>query len=347
MSTEVKYSPVSHPLPSLGTTGRRRLVLATSATTLALLLWVDLAQDNSHVRNHANKGAELLQNTYNYARETNLHYFSPVDDGEADAAHRRQVDDGCRVQFVFAGTKYNYGQFPTMQSWIRYADSKCPIELIRPNHAVFNQLTPAEKEAFYDSAYLPILQADFMKLLVIYYLGGLVTDLDVEALKPFPNEWTGPDTALATCDVVLGIEVNCYDDECVKTMVRKGQIQNWSMWTRHRRSPFVGDLIEYVVAKYKTFPPHDKNVPVQDVFGSGSITDFVQLYGDYANTTHYEVPTTGSGGTLQTDLGSILRIQKQHEEVCIVGPRWTGGGCSGSVECMLSHHYEGSWRQGR
>ncbi|KAF0696558.1 Aste57867_12680 [Aphanomyces stellatus] len=343
MATEVQYSPLNHGIREGEVASHRRLVLGAGAAALALLLLVDLTQNNSHVRNHANKGAELLQN----AIDTNMHYFSSPNN--TLDVHRRQVDDddGCRVQFVFAGTKYNYGQFPTMQSWIRYADSKCPIELIRPNHAIFKQLLPAEKEAFYDSAYLPILQADFMKLLVIYYLGGLVTDLDVEALKPFPREWTGPDTALATCDVVLGIEVQCYDDECAKTMVRKGQIQNWSMWTRRRRSPFVGDLVDYVVAKYKTFPSHDMNVPVQEVFGSGSITDFVRLYGDFGNTTHYEVATNAAGETLQSDFGSVLRIQKQHEEVCIVGPNWTGGRCQGASECMLHHQYEGSWRQGR
>ncbi|KAF0693968.1 hypothetical protein As57867_015066, partial [Aphanomyces stellatus] len=176
MSTEVKYSPLSHPISNKGIPGSRRchLLLAASISTLGLLLVLDLHQDNSHVRQHANKGAEVLQNTINYVRDTNFHYFSPSD----DELHREAKDDdaGCRVQFVFAGSKYDYNQFPTMQSWIRYADPKCPIELIRPNHAVFNQLTPSEKEVFYDSAYLPILQADFMKLLVIYYLGGLVTD---------------------------------------------------------------------------------------------------------------------------------------------------------------------------
>ncbi|KAF0703618.1 hypothetical protein As57867_007564, partial [Aphanomyces stellatus] len=141
----------------------------------------------------------------------------------------------------------------------------------------------------------------------------IATDLDVEAVKPFPNEWTGPETALATCDVVLGVEHDCFDDECVSWFSRKGQIQNWSMWTRRRHSPFLSELIEYVVAKYKTFPPHDKKVSVQDVFGSGSITDFVRLYGDIVNSTHYEVPTTESGGTLQTDHSSILRIHKHHE----------------------------------
>ncbi|KAF0708328.1 Aste57867_6381 [Aphanomyces stellatus] len=114
------------------------------------------------------------------------------------------------------------------------------------------------------------------------------------------------------------------------------------MWTRRRHSPFLSELIEYVVAKYKTFPPHDKKVSVQDVFGSGSITDFVRLYGDIVNSTHYEVPTTESGGTLQTDHSSILRIHKHHEVVCIVGSKWTGGDCGD--ECLLRHKFEGSWK---
>ncbi|KAF0696559.1 Aste57867_12681 [Aphanomyces stellatus] len=336
----VKYSPLSQPSTE-STPPRCRVVLlvvsgsVVAALLLGLVLWS--AHVKEELQNYSATGQAFLDTAFQVAHNPHFHYWS-IDKQEND-------DVGCRVQFVFAGSKYDYNQFPTMQSWIRYADPKCPIEIIRPNHAVFNQLTPIEKPVFYDSAYLPILQADFMKLLVMYYLGGLVTDLDVEALKPFPTAWTGPGTALATCDVVLGIEVNCFDDECAKTMARKGQIQNWSMWSRRRHSPFLGQLIEYVVAKYKTFPSHDKHVAVQEVFGSGSITDFVRLYGNFVNTTHYETATNDAGETLQGVLGSVLRVHKQGEEVCIVGSYWTGGGCSVASECLISHHYEGSWKK--
>ncbi|KAF0693965.1 Aste57867_15119 [Aphanomyces stellatus] len=251
----------------------------------------------------------------------------------------------CRVQFVFAGTKYDYNQFPSMQSWIRMADARCEIAFMRPYQPFLAHLAPAEKAMFDDTAYLPILQADLMKLLVLYYRGGLVTDLDVEARKPFPANWTGPTTLLATCDVVLGIEVQCFDAYCAKTMARKGQIQNWSMWARRRHSVFLGQLIEYVVAKYKLFPSHDPDVAVQEVAGSGTITDFVQLYGDFDGVPFYKVPTTLDNRTLASDWASILRIHKAAEEVCVLGPMWTGGQCGGHPKCLLSHKYEGSWRQ--
>ncbi|CAK4079438.1 unnamed protein product [Aphanomyces euteiches] len=194
--------------------------------------------------------------------------------GQVQSSTSKQLP--CRVQFVFAGPKYDYNQFPNLQSWIRYTDSKCSIEFLRPNHPFLNQLTTAESRMFYDMAHLPILQADMLKLFALYYLGGIVADLDVEPIKQFPQAWSGADTPFATCDVVLGIETACYDDICVKNYVRKGQIQNWAMFARRRRSPFLGELVRYIIKKYDTFPRH-RFLPVQEVAGSGCITDFVAL----------------------------------------------------------------------
>ncbi|CAK4687138.1 unnamed protein product [Aphanomyces euteiches] len=250
-------------------------------------------------------------------------------------ARATNPQDVCRVQFVFAGPKYDYSQFPNLQTWIRYTDPKCSIEILRPYHRFITQLTAAEKRMFYDMAYLPILQADMLKLLAVYYLGGVSADLDVEVVKPFPQAWQGDDTPFATCDVILGIETACYDDDCVKNYVRKGQIQNWAMFARRPRSHFLGELVSYIVNKYDTFPSHDKNVAVQEVAGSGSITDFVQIYGEF-DKPHYRVQTTPSGGTLESDPTSVLRIKKNREEVCIAGALYTSGECSGHAECMIA-----------
>ncbi|CAK4093895.1 unnamed protein product [Aphanomyces euteiches] len=206
--------------------------------------------------------------------------------------YRRQpsvYDEVCRVQFIFAGSKHDYNNFPTLQSWIRFADPKCPIEFLRTNHPFVGVLTTAEARMFHDSAFLPILQADMLKFFAVYYLGGLVVDLDVQAIKPFPEAWIGKDSPHSSCDVILGIEANCYDDECVKTMVRKGQVPNWAMFVRRPRSQFLGDLLDFVVAKYESMAPLDKDAAVQEVAGSGTITDFVQQYGNFT-TPHYQRP---------------------------------------------------------
>ncbi|KAF0736412.1 hypothetical protein Ae201684P_006709 [Aphanomyces euteiches] len=254
----------------------------------------------------------------------------------------------CRVQFVFTGSKYNYAQFPTLQSWIRYTDSKCVIEFILANHPFMTQLTPAHARMFYESDYLPILQADMLKMFAVYYLGGLAVDLDVEALKPFPSQWIGPDTALATCDVVLGIERDCYDNNCLSSwrMRRKGQIQNWAMYARKPRSTFFGELLDFTVDRYERFHvPHGPNatVEVQEIAGSGVITDFVQLFGNFSKPLHLS-ETSPQGPSLVSDKTSVLRIKKNGEEVCIVGSRYTGFQCSQWPECILHHHYEGSWK---
>ncbi|CAK4917429.1 unnamed protein product [Aphanomyces euteiches] len=200
---------------------------------------------------------------------------------------------------------------------------------------------------YYESDYLPILQADMLKMFSVYYLGGVAVDLDVEALKPFPSQWTGPNTALATCDVVLGIEADCYDDICVKSMRRKGQIQNWAMYARRPRSTFLGELLDFTVDRYERFyVPHGPNetVEVQEIAGSGVIADFVQLYGNFSQP-HYLNETATGGPSLMSDKRSVLRIKKYNEEVCIVGSRYIGGGCSRWSECLVNHHFEGSWKK--
>ncbi|KAH9142386.1 hypothetical protein AeRB84_013536 [Aphanomyces euteiches] len=318
-----------------------RLLLVAIPIVLFIVMGYDLSHVTSVVTKHAKMLHEKLTTPVdlNPSRRSNpsaAGHLPPALQGVTKGA-------ACRVQFVFAGSKYDYNNFPLLQTWIRYADPKCPIEFLRPNHPFLVQLTTAESRMFYNSAFLPILQADMLKLFSLFYLGGVVVDLDVEAIKPFPQAWSGIDNSLASCNVVVGIEANCYDDECVKTMVRKGQIQNWAMFARQPRSQFMGELLEFVVAKYESMAPLDKDVSVQEVAGSGPITDFVILYGNFSQP-HYQIQTTPSGGTLETDPTSVLRIRKHHEEICIVGAAYTGGGCSGYAECLIAHHYEGSWR---
>ncbi|KAF0696567.1 Aste57867_12689 [Aphanomyces stellatus] len=288
----------------------------------------------------------LLQRTTHCSEhDTNLGHAAAVRSRPTDLdTDEQEATPTCRVQFVFAGTKSNYKHFSSLRAWLRLTNPTCPIEFIRPGHPFLVQVSAAERATMDDMAYLPILQADFMKLLVLYYFGGLVTDLDTEPLKRFPDDWTGAGTKLATCDVVLGVEADCFDDKCVATMVRKGQIQNWSMWARTRHSPFVRQLVDAVVTKYATFVVrHDPNVAVQEVAGSGTITDFVKLYGGFRQP-HYRESTGPMGATLECDWSSVLRIRKAGEEVCVVGPAWTGTRCSGATVCLLRHKYEGSWR---
>ncbi|KAF0693964.1 Aste57867_15118 [Aphanomyces stellatus] len=323
---------------------------AAAGATLLVVLWLNMWGSVTYLRHSVTRPVQSLPPVT--ILDASIHDPQFHTTAVADMA---VPEDGCRIQFVFAGAKYDYKKFPLLQTWLRFADPACAIELIRPDHPVLlAQLYPAERAMMDDISYVPILQADFMKLLVLYYFGGLVTDLDTEPRKPFPSEWTGPTTTLATCDVVLGVETNCFDDECVQGYVRKGQIQNWSMWARRRHSRFLGHLIEYVVDRYRNttaFPPFDPHPPVQDVAGSGPITDFVALYGNLSRP-HYDVNTTDDdhATTLQRDFKGVLRIQKANEEVCILGHDWTGSpigtkvGCIDTLECLVVHRFEGSWR---
>ncbi|KAF0696562.1 Aste57867_12684 [Aphanomyces stellatus] len=298
-------------------------------------------------------GVNLSQSKSLLARHTSTMYLRDVatiategdiqSDDDPTTLPQAALDNICRVQFVIDGPTFVPRAFPYLPSWFRHTNTSCDVDFVRSNSTFLTQLTLAERAMFDDTAYITILQADFLKLMIVYYRGGLVADLDVEPLQRFPDQWIGATTTLATCDVVLGVEHACFSDGCVHWYSRKGQIQNWAMYSRRRRSPFFRDLIDYVVAHYATMPRHDLNVPIQDVAGSGAITDFVNLYGDFGPRQHYQVETD-SGRTLETDQTAVLRIQKQGEQVCILGNKWTGGGCSGSPACLLNHHFEGSWK---
>ncbi|KAF0696565.1 Aste57867_12687 [Aphanomyces stellatus] len=243
----------------------------------------------------------------------------------------------CRVQFVVQGETYVPKEFPYLPAWIKYTNSSCTVDIVRMDHAFFNQLTPAQSAMLNATSSLPILQVDFTKLLVLYYLGGLVADLDVEPRAHFPDQWTGPNTTLATCDVVLGLENGCSDIPSL----RQAQIQNWAMYARHPHSPFLNGLIDFIMDKYEKSPPHNpKGMAVQEVAGSGPMTDYAKLFGDYCNAT-----STDDGGTLATDFGGVRRIRHDGEEVCIAGRDYTGYTCGGDIpSCLVRHHYEGSWK---
>ncbi|ETV91104.1 hypothetical protein H310_14260 [Aphanomyces invadans] len=255
--------------------------------------------------------------------------------------------DVCSVQFVFAGPKHDYTTFHRISAWLARGSPKCPIDLIRDDHPFLAAITPDERAMYLDVAYRPILQADLLKLLVLYYRGGLVTDMDVEPLKSFPDQWVGPGTALATCDVFFGVEVDCYDDECIHWYTRKGQLQTWTMWARRPRSAFLKNLLAHIVQHYSTMTPrHDPNVSVQEVAGSAVITDYLAQYGQWGQP-HYDVPLDAASSTLATDRSKVLRMKvnpTSNEEVCILGSEWTGGDCVGKPSCLVRHHWEGSWK---
>mmetsp|Transcript_11834 Transcript_11834/g.13753 ORF Transcript_11834/g.13753 Transcript_11834/m.13753 type:complete len:316 (+) Transcript_11834:118-1065(+) len=53
---------------------------------------------------------------------------------------------------------------------------------------------------------LPVMKADFFRLAVMYYEGGVYADVDVECKKPIRTWSTYSDGAIDRCDVVIGME---------------------------------------------------------------------------------------------------------------------------------------------
>ncbi|CAK4614147.1 hypothetical protein AeNC1_011193 [Aphanomyces euteiches] len=162
-----------------------RFFIGCALCFLLVFVGYDISHANSVVTTR--KALALSDREETLARQTRRSSSSSATGVEPSTtkAPRTRPAESCRVQFAFAGSKYDYGQFPTLKSWIRYTDPKCAIDFLRSNHPFMTQLTAAQSRMYYESDYLPILQADMLKMFSVYYLGGVAVDLDVKRSSRF------------------------------------------------------------------------------------------------------------------------------------------------------------------
>ena len=240
---------------------------------------------------------------------------------------------GCRLQIVMAGNynKYNYQNVPT---WLDKSSKHCQFEFIRQDHPMMQHLTLDEKVAFEKMAPIPVIQADYMKFLTMYYLGGLVFDFDVAPLKQYPQDWsTG---ALSGCDVSLGVEHGCFEGDCLEKgqYADYGQLQTWALDAQKPRSEFLRFYLDKVVNQ-----SFDNLNNVQDIAGSGMLSKAVREWigGDYLTIK----------SNLKESQDQVARFTKNDETLCIMGLGYTGTECNNhGKDCLTQHKFEGTWKHG-
>lgn len=187
--------------------------------------------------------------------------------------------NNCRIQILVAGNYSNYNP-KYIPMWIGKSNNTCIFEIIRESHwFINNRLNIDEIFVLNKMLKVPVIAADFMKFLSLYYLGGLYIDFDIEPLKLFPDEWIYNNIKITDkCDILFGVEHNCYEEYCLKqnSYPRIGQILTWIGYSKKPYSLFLKKFLNYTVNEF--YKNNLNLLKVQDVAGSGIISDFLRKY---------------------------------------------------------------------
>jgi hypothetical protein len=103
----------------------------------------------------------------------------------------------CPIHFFAAGnfSKYDLKNVP---EWLKQSDSDCMVHIVRDKDPLLMPLLRDKERAMFPRMLeVPVVLGDFMKLLSLYYFGGVSADFDVLPLKRFPQEWRDGPAATA------------------------------------------------------------------------------------------------------------------------------------------------------
>ena len=247
----------------------------------------------------------------------------------------------CPIHLIAIGNHIDYN-VSSISHWLKQSRNDCVIQIMRDNNpSLIQLLRPQEKRLFRHMIKRPVVLADFMKLLNLFYFGGVVADFDVVPLKPFPDAWMNT-PSLNHCDAYFGLEHDCFEGDCVPSMSRSGQIQTWTTFVRRPRLAFIRYLIDAVVENIGQRDIKKDFDDIQDISGSGVITDTIR---SYLGRDYVDMPLVMNGvvGSLRFNRTGILSFPYQlDEQICILGLHYTR--CSDEPTCLLKHMFDSTWR---
>lgn len=256
----------------------------------------------------------------------------------------------CRINFVLAGKLKNYTktfawnwEHHTRQDPEKQAGS-CRFELIDSNHYLLkNMVTLPQQQVINTISSKAIVQADYMKLLAMFYLGGVVTDLDIEPMVQYPQGWFSKDLGTDDCSVVFGVEHGEWDPKNlhIHGYVSPGQILTYIMAAQRPGSPFLSHLLQAVGEKILHSPGFAHIPRIQDIAGSGTISDTIRavMGKDYGQV----LGSLRNNATLKDDDAEIVKFSFKGETVCILGLNYLGYNKKRWAD--LAHHwFQSSWR---
>ncbi|KAJ3322042.1 membrane-bound alpha-1,6- mannosyltransferase Initiation-specific [Boothiomyces sp. JEL0866] len=245
---------------------------------------------------------------------------------------------------MFMGNKTDY-EVDNIDKWRKATPSNTTINEIHSDHPLITTIMSKRELGALEKLYLyPVIQADLMKIIALYYYGGASVDLDVIPHAQYPA-YLDEHPKTKDCDIMFGIEHERYSIEEIPP-VRKGQLQTWASFARIKRSEFVRALLDrilYEIEHTQTGQGEIGYYDVQEIAGSGIITDFVNEQAcDYLDTT---VVDGFSWHNLKMFPQSVVNCKWRFESVCVLGKEWTGVDCNRYIpSCILEHQFRGTWK---
>ncbi|KAL4964604.1 glycosyltransferase family 32 protein [Aspergillus stella-maris] len=188
----------------------------------------------------------------------------------------------------------------------------------------------------YNALSVPILKADFLRVLILYADGGIWSDLDVSCEVPV-SEWIPEKFTKDTkhpVNVVVGIEFDAW------------QFSSWTVMVKPHLQHFKA-VIEYVVKQLKT-QAIENHVSLSDLT-KPMIPDVVAVTGPQAITMallHSVSEETGQDITKE-DI-KHLKEPKLLGDILVL-PQAAFAALQGGLPqdqgpYLVSHHYSGSWK---
>lgn len=267
--------------------------------------------------------------------------------------HMLQDQPECKVHFLLAGSKTDYSmrQFHT---WLQHTKTgslakqpatNCSIDFIKEDHQLMaSLLTPSQKWAAEIMSSRKVILADYMKLLAIYYYGGVSTDFDVELKKAYPSSWFSDQYHTKSCSVLLGVEHDCWTDDCIapNNFAAKGQIENWALAAHSPKSPFLLALSDRIEKQLRDNGNTMAGLSVQQVAGSGIYSMYLrEVLADIGLGDYGDIKGSLRGKTLKEDKEEVVHINitQTGETICLLGENYLRFGI------FAFHHFEGSWKK--
>jgi mannosyltransferase OCH1-like enzyme len=238
------------------------------------------------------------------------------------------------------------------QEWINswaVANPSCRLEFLTDSSArefvrAHYYKTRPDIVEVYEALPIPILRADLLRYLIILAEGGYWSDLDVTAEKP-AADWVPLEYKDKNIDMIVGLEFD-FEWRGPGTEVAS-QFCNW-VFTAQPSSRNLQVIVNAVITKIKGIA-ESNNVPISGIK--------LEMLSDVVNVTGPKIMTIAILESLEQLLGrpvddrdfSGIKHPKLVGDVLIMPGVSFAAGQNGyptdQGDALVTHHYEGSWKQ--
>ncbi|KAK2599094.1 hypothetical protein QQS21_005435 [Conoideocrella luteorostrata] len=200
---------------------------------------------------------------------------------------------------------------------------------------------------FYRDVNLRIIKADLLRYMILYAEGGIYTDIDVEAIKPF-HRFIPERHDEKAYDLVVGIEVDMPQFREHRILGQKSQsFCQWTIISRPRH-PVMLNLIEKIMDWLKS-AAKEQGVPIgkveldfdQVITGTGP-SAFTAAVLDQMNKVQKSSKVTWDDFHNMDESKVVGRVLVLPVEAFCAGQGHSDSGNHGSRGALIKHHYHAS-----